>query len=152
MAKIVRVEADDVEGHVRLARSTSIPIAVGESLYSAAQFRDYLARGGCTIVQADAARIGGVTPWLKTAHLAESFNIPVAPHFLMELHVGLTAAVTNGRWVEHIPQLDPLTGTTITIRDGHAVPSAEPGLGIGWDLAAVERMAVEGSRFVVGTV
>ena len=34
----------------------------------------------------DAARIGSITPWLKTAHLAEAFNVEVAPHFLMELH------------------------------------------------------------------
>jgi hypothetical protein len=41
----------------------------------------------CSIVQADVARIGGITPWLKVAHLAESFNVPICPHFLMELHV-----------------------------------------------------------------
>src|ERR1700682_6405628 len=46
---------------------------------------------------------------VKTAHLAEAFNVSVCPHFLMELHVSLTAAVPNGRWVEYIPQLDSLT-------------------------------------------
>ena len=33
-------------------------------------FREYLQRGACTIVQTDVARIGGITPWLKCAHLA----------------------------------------------------------------------------------
>ena len=37
--------ADDIEGHVRLSRSTSIPIAIGESLYGLSHFRDYLQRG-----------------------------------------------------------------------------------------------------------
>ena len=60
----------------------------------------------CSIVQVDCARIGGITPWLKVAHLAEAFNVAVCPHFLMELHVSLTAAVPNGAWVEYIPQLD----------------------------------------------
>ena len=69
-------------------QSTSMPIAVGESLYSHLHFREYLQRGACSIVQVDVARIGGITPWLKTAHLAETFNVPVCPHFLMELHVG----------------------------------------------------------------
>ena len=41
--------------------------------------------------QVDCARIGGITPWLKVAHLAETFNVAVCPHFLMELHVSLTA-------------------------------------------------------------
>ncbi len=87
--------ADDIEGHVRLSRSTSIPIAVGESLYGLSHFRDYLQRGACSIVQVDVARIGGVTPWLKTAHLAEAYNVAVCPHFLMELHVALCCAVAE---------------------------------------------------------
>ena len=112
--------ADDVDGHVRLSRATTIPIAVGESLYSLAQFRDYLQRGACSIVQVDVARIGGITPWLKTAHLAEAFNVAVCPHFLMELHVALCCAVPNSRWLEYIPQLDDLTTAPMRIRDGHA--------------------------------
>ena len=99
--------AEDMSGHVELSRSTSMPIAVGESIYSLSHFREYLAAGACGIVQVDVARIGGITPWLKTAHLAESFNVKVAPHFLMELHVSLAAAVPNALYVEHIPQLDP---------------------------------------------
>jgi L-alanine-DL-glutamate epimerase-like enolase superfamily enzyme len=134
--------ADDVDGHVRLAASTTIPIAVGESLYSLPQFRDYLQRQACSIVQVDVARIGGITPWLKTAHLAESFNTAVCPHFLMELHVGLCAAVTNARWVEYIPQLDDLTHKGMTIDNGRAIPSDEPGLGIDWDFTAIERLSV----------
>ena len=91
--------ADDLGGHVRLSRATSVPVAVGESLYSLLHFREYLAAGACSVVQVDVARIGGITPWLKVAHLAESFNLPVCPHFLMELHVALCCAVTNARWV-----------------------------------------------------
>jgi len=142
--------ADDVEGHARLTRATTIPVAVGESLYSPPQFRDYLQRGACSIVQVDVARIGGVTPWLKTAHLAETFNIPVCPHFLMELHVALCCAVPNARWLEYIPQLDDITSQRMTIEDGFARPSAAPGLGIAWDFAAIERLTVEGSLRALG--
>ena len=116
--------ADDLDGHVRLSHATTIPIAVGESLYSLSHFREYLQRGACSIVQVDVARIGGITPWLKTAHLAETFNVAVCPHFLMELHVALCCAVPNARWLEYIPQLDDLTTEPMAIRDGHAV--AEP--------------------------
>ncbi|MFO1070616.1 MAG: mandelate racemase/muconate lactonizing enzyme family protein [Geminicoccaceae bacterium] len=141
--------AEDIDGHVRLAASTSLPIAIGESLYSVSHFREYLQRRACSIVQADVARIGGITPWLKAAHLTESFNMPICPHFLMELHVGLTAAVPNGRWVEYIPQLDDLTTTGMTMRDGHAIPSEEPGLGIAWDMDAVEARRVNGLTLLV---
>jgi L-alanine-DL-glutamate epimerase-like enolase superfamily enzyme len=141
--------ADDLDGHLRLSRSTSIPIAIGESLYSPLHFRDYLQRGACSVVQVDVGRIGGITPWLKVAHLAECFNVAVSPHFLMELHVSLCAAVPNARWVEYIPQLESLTTEGMTINDGYAVPSREPGLGIAWDWPAIDRQVTEGSRFIL---
>ena len=133
--------ADDLGGHAELGRHTSVPIAVGESLYSLSQFKDYLQAGACSIVQVDAARIGGITPWLKVAHLAEAFNVAVCPHFLMELHVGLCCAVPNGRWVEYIPQLEAITERGLEIRDGRAYPSPEPGLGIDWDWDAIRRLS-----------
>lgn len=138
--------ADDMSGHIRLSRHTGVPIAVGESLYSMSHFREYLQHEAASIVQVDVGRIGGITPWLKVAHMAETFNVAVCPHFLMELHVSLCAAVPNARWVEYIPQLDSLTTQGMTIRDGKAVPSDAPGLGIAWDFDAIDRLAVDGSR------
>lgn len=129
--------AEDITGHVRLSQSTSLPIAVGESIYHPSHFREYLQAGGCSIVQADVARIGGITPWLKVAHLAETFNVPICPHFLMEIHVGLCAAVPNAAWVEYIPQLDDVTTSRLKIEDGYAWPSDAPGLGIEWDERAL---------------
>ncbi len=88
------------------------------------------------------ARIGGITPWLKVAHMAEAFDIPVCPHFLMELHVSLVCAVPNGRYVEYIPQLDDLTDKGMEIRDGHAVAPSQPGIGIAWDWDAVRSRSI----------
>jgi L-alanine-DL-glutamate epimerase-like enolase superfamily enzyme len=138
--------ADDVAGHERLARATTVPIAIGESLYSTPQFRDYLQRGACSIVQADVARIGSITPWLKVAHLAETCNVAICPHFLMELHVGLCCAVPNARWVEYIPYLDQITTAPMRIEAGHAVASDAPGLGIAWDEPAIAAQTEPGSR------
>ncbi len=141
--------AEDLGGHVRLSAATTLPVAVGESIYSLQHFREYLQHGACNVIQVDVARIGGITPWLKTAHLAEAFNVAVSPHFLMELHVALTAAVPNGRWVEYIPQLDNLTTTGMRIENGRAVPSDEPGLGIAWDWDAIDRQRVDGATRVI---
>ena len=58
-------------------------------------FKDYLQQGAASIVQVDVARIGGITPWLKVAHMAEAHNILVCPHFLMELHLSLVCAVAQ---------------------------------------------------------
>ncbi|HEX3781972.1 MAG TPA: mandelate racemase/muconate lactonizing enzyme family protein [Pseudonocardiaceae bacterium] len=132
--------ADDVTGHARLAASTTIPIAVGESLYSIGQFADYISRDAAGIVQADVARIGGITPWLKVAHLAEAHNIAICPHFLMELHVSLCAAVPNSRYLEYIPQLTAITRTPLLVTEGHAHAPQAPGLGIDWDRDAIDNL------------
>jgi L-alanine-DL-glutamate epimerase-like enolase superfamily enzyme len=134
--------AEDIGGHAELAAHTATPIAIGESLYHPAHFREYLERDACSIVQVDCARIGGITPWLKVAHLAEAYNVAVCPHFLMELHVSLTAAVPNAAWVEHIPQLDDITTSQMVIEDGFAVAPDAPGLGIDWDFDAIDARAV----------
>ncbi|WP_442874400.1 enolase C-terminal domain-like protein [Amycolatopsis sp. NBC_00438] len=89
-----------------------------------AQFRDHLHRGAASIVQPDVARAGGITPWLKVAHLAEAFNVEACPHFLMEPHVSLAAAVPNGRYVEHIPQL---RGDHPHVNDRRKRPHRAPG-------------------------
>ena len=140
--------AEDLGGHAELAAVATMPIAIGESLYHPSHFREYLEHGACSIVQVDCARVGGITPWLKVAHLAETFNVAVCPHFLMELHVSLAAAVPNGAWVEHIPQLDAITTSRLAMADGFAIAPDAPGLGIDWDFAAIERLAV--ARATIG--
>jgi len=137
--------ADDIGAHAQLVRHANLPIAIGESLYSLSQFKDYLAQNACSIVQVDVARIGGITPWLKVAHMAEAFNMPICPHFLMELHVSLTCAITNAPLLEYIPQLDRITKTAMVVENGQAVPSSVPGLGIDWDWQAIKNMTAAGS-------
>ena len=138
--------ADDVGAHARLAAHSRVPVAVGESMYSLAQFKDYLGQGAASIIQADVARIGGITPWLKAAALAEAFSVPVCPHFLMELHVSLVCAVPNAPTLEYIPQLDAITTSRLDIRDGRAHPPETPGLGVEWDWPAIHGRIVEGTH------
>jgi L-alanine-DL-glutamate epimerase-like enolase superfamily enzyme len=140
--------SDDIAGHARLARQSRVPIAVGESLYSPGQFADYIAAGACGIVQADVARIGGITPWLKVAHMAEAHNLSICPHFLMEIHVSLVCAVPNAPWLEYIPQLDDIAAPMA--RDGGiAIAPTAPGLGIDWDEDALSARRAPGSQFEV---
>ncbi|WP_417724256.1 mandelate racemase/muconate lactonizing enzyme family protein [Salipiger sp.] len=138
--------SDDIAGHARLQAGSRVPVAVGESLYSPGQFADYIAQGACGIVQADVSRVGGITPWLKVAHMAEAHNIAICPHFLMELHVSLVCAVPNAPWLEYIPQLDDIAAPMA--RDGgHALAPVAPGLGIAWDTEKLAAWTVEGSAF-----
>ncbi|WP_150522446.1 mandelate racemase/muconate lactonizing enzyme family protein [Roseibium sediminis] len=141
--------ADDVGAHRELASASEVPIAVGESMYSLSQFKDYLVQNAASVVQADVARVGGITPWLKIAHLAESFNVPICPHFLMELHVSLVCAVPNAPLLEYIPQLDDVTKSPMKIEDGKAIAPDESGLGIDWDWSVINSRIVEGTNHIL---
>jgi L-alanine-DL-glutamate epimerase-like enolase superfamily enzyme len=50
--------------------------------------------------------------------------------------------VPNALYIEHIPQLQPLTTRGLEIVDGHGVAPSEPGIGIAWDRDALDRLRV----------
>jgi L-alanine-DL-glutamate epimerase-like enolase superfamily enzyme len=141
--------ADDLDGHIRLSQSTSTPIAVGESMYSVSHFKEYMQNRACSVIQVDVARIGGITPWLKVAHTAESFNIPVCPHFLMELHVSLVCAIQNNQWLEYIPQLADITTKGLDIVNGEALAPCEAGLGISWDWDSINAKRINSYTAII---
>ncbi|MEZ4659704.1 MAG: enolase C-terminal domain-like protein [Caldilineaceae bacterium] len=68
------VLADDIEGLVAVAKAIDLPVATGEHEYTKYGFKDLLARGGADIAQPDVGRAGGITEWMKVAHLAHAFN------------------------------------------------------------------------------
>ncbi len=107
-------------------------------MYSIGQFAEYLARGAAGIVQVDVARIGGITPWLKVAHLAEAHNVKVCPHFLMELHVSLAARCPTARTSS--TSRSCARSPTARSRSPTATRSRRPrpGLGIDWDRDAID--------------
>ncbi|WJH33545.1 mandelate racemase/muconate lactonizing enzyme family protein [Paenibacillus sp. CC-CFT747] len=92
----------DIEGHHQLRRHVQTPIALGESLYSSYQFLEYLRRDAIDIVQADIAFVGGITEWLKIAHLSQTFGKVIAPHYMMELSVHLLCGVPNSYMLENV--------------------------------------------------
>jgi L-alanine-DL-glutamate epimerase-like enolase superfamily enzyme len=135
--------AEDMLGHASLKAHTAIPIAVGESLFTRFQFRDYIATGGASILQPDACRCGGITEWLKIAHMADCHNMQVSPHFVMELHLPLAAAIPNSLFVEYIPSLDRVLTKPLELVDGYFVPSEEPGLGVPFDAEKLREFKVD---------
>lgn len=129
--------SDDVQGHARLRRLVDTPLAVGENVYTAFQFNDYLARGACDVVQADVVRVGGITPWLEIAALARTWDVPMAPHFMLEISGQLLCCIPNGRIVEDVEggsfaDLGVLA-SDVRVRAGRFVPPNEPGHGIAFD-------------------
>ncbi len=89
------------------------------------------------------ARVGGITPWMKVAAMAEARGIPLAGHVIPEVHVHLLSAVPNGYLVEYMPRSEPIFKTRLKLEDGHLVAPEAPGLGVELDEAACERYRVQ---------
>lgn len=124
------LDAYDSAGHAMLASVFDTSIATGEMLTSVAEHAELIRAGGADVVQPDAPRIGGITPFLKVLALADSRNLQLAPHFAMEIHVHLAAAYSREPWVEHFEWLDPLFHEHLEIGGGRMHLSSRPGLGV----------------------
>lgn len=85
---------DDVEGHRLLQAQTRIPIALGESVYSAYAFSSFIRAGAVRVVQPDVTRLAGVTEWLQVAAQAHAAGLWVVPHAgdMMQVHQHLVAS------------------------------------------------------------
>ena len=89
-----------------VARHTSIPIATGERLYNAPQFRELFAGGHANIIQPDINQCGGLLEVKKICSTAETHSLMAAPHNVggvistaAALH--LMATLRNGKTLEH---------------------------------------------------
>jgi L-alanine-DL-glutamate epimerase-like enolase superfamily enzyme len=141
------VLADDIQGLAAIAKAIEIPVATGENEYTKYGFKDLISQGGADIVQPDVGRVGGVTEWMKVAHLAHAFNLPVAPHAVQLVHMHLACATPNLRVVEYLgfsEEADKIWYTEFPEpKDGMWSPYPDrPGLGLELDPAAVKKYAV----------
>ena len=140
---------DDLEAHEHLAAAVQCPIALGENVYTVAQFKEFITRRTIEYVQADVARVGGITPYLRVAELAAAHQLPMAPHFIMEISAEVVGSVRNLYMVEDttggtLRELGAIRADGGT-KDGMYEVGSGDGLGIEWDRALLAERRIEGS-------
>lgn len=123
------LDAYDAEGHAQLAQALDTPIATGEMLSSVGEHISLIEKRSADIIQPDAPRIGGITPFLRLAALADQAGLQLAPHFAMEIHLHLAAAYPREPWVEHFEWLNPLFNERLETINGRMIVPNRPGLG-----------------------
>ena len=125
---------DDVAGHARVARDGGVPIATGENFRTLWEFKQIIAVEGVTYPEPDVTNCGGVTPFMKIAHLAEAYNLPVTSHGAHDVTVHLLAACPNGVYLEaHGFGLDRYIEEPLRIDNGFAVAPDRHGHGLIFD-------------------
>ena len=134
---------DDVAGHVRIVREGGQPIATGENLHSLYEFQQMITAGGVTFPEPDVSNCGGITVFMKIAHLAESFNLPVTSHGVHDLTVHLLASLPNRSYLEvHGFGLDRYIREPVQLRDGNAIAPDRPGHGVEFNMEALKEFTV----------
>ena len=130
---------DNVAGHARVVAEGGLPIAAGENLRTVWEFKQLIATGGVTYPEPDVTNCGGVTAFIKIAHLAEAFGLPVTTHGAHDVTVHLLAAVPNRSYLEaHGFGLDRYIEQPLVIEEGFAVAPDRPGHGIAFDWKGLE--------------
>ncbi len=147
---------DDVEAYAELRRGTSLRIAAGEMVRSAAEARELVVRGNVDVIQTDVVLAGGIEGCRLVAALAAEEGSSWSPHtwsngygLLANLHAAL--ALSTCPYIE-VP-LDPpawsaerrdwLLPVTMEIAaDGTIAPPDGPGLGVVPDWDALEQYRV----------
>jgi galactonate dehydratase len=144
-----------------LAESTSVPLAVGERLYSRWDFRDALA-AGIAVAQPDVSHAGGISETRRIGAMAEVYGAMLAPHCPLgpiSLAASLQIAFATPNFLIqeqslgiHYHQgpdlLDYLADPdAFRFAGGYAHRSPAPGLGVEIDEAAVRRAAQDGHRW-----
>ena len=134
--------ADDANGYQRLSERMEVPLALGSTFDRRDEFRQVLERGDVRVLRPDVLRLGGITPFLKIAVLAEAYPVVVSPVRLPEIGVHLACGLPNVDAVEFTNLLEPLFLDPIRIEKGKLTPSAKPGHGLELNPEAVERYSV----------
>jgi D-arabinonate dehydratase len=138
-----------IRTHAEIRRAVSTPVATGGQEYTRWGFFEWIREGAIDIIQADAIVVGGVTEWIKVAHIADIYDLKVSPHANWNIHSHLVAATSNALFVEYfdpsteIKVLDKVVADPVAPVDGYISPPDKPGYGITYDEARIADFRVD---------
>ena len=151
----------DFDGYAELRRKASMPIATGEALYTAWDFKRLLELRGVDVVQPDLTLCGGIRAGREVALLARLCHVRLSPH-VWGGAVGLAAAchfvasipdyphsrnVVEPTLIEYEigenPLREEIVCEPLRLADGALALPDRPGLGVELDPAAVRRYRID---------
>ncbi len=140
---------ENVDTMAVVARSTSIPIATGERLFTKWGFREILEKQAASILQPDVCHAGGILECKKIAAMAETYYAAIAPHnplgpIALAACIQLDACIPNFLIQEQVTLGEGYLVKPFTVEGGYIIPPKEPGLGIELDDELVKEKIYDG--------
>ena len=122
---------DDVESHARLNQISSIPIALGEQLYSIDAFNLFFQNNAMSFAQPDVTRLAGISEYLRVADAAYAKRMPVTAHVgdMGQVHVHLSFFHEMSNMLEYIPWIAHCFEEPIKVESGLYAKPQMPGAG-----------------------
>jgi galactonate dehydratase len=141
---------ENVDTLVTIARSTTIPIATGERLFTRFGFREAIEKQAAAIFQPDLSHAGGIFECRKIAALAETYYAGIAPHcplgpISLAAGIQLDAAIPNFVCQEHVSLGAGYLKHPFVVRNGTIDLPTGAGLGIDVDEEALADKLFDGS-------
>jgi len=120
---------DDFSGYFRVADALTTRVVGGESHFTRFDLKPFFEQRKCPILQPDVIR-GGLTDLRKTAAIADTFGLQIAPHLYPELMIHLMASIPNGLIIEDMGLLDDIWVSWPRPEDGIMRAPETPGHGL----------------------
>lgn len=141
---------ENVDTLVTIARSTTIPIATGERLFTRFGFREAIEKQAAQIYQPDISHAGGIFEVRKIAAMAEAYYAGIAPHcplgpISLAAGIQVDASIPNFVCQEHVSLGEGYLKQPFVIKDGYVDVPTGPGLGIEVDEEAFADKIFDGS-------
>jgi L-alanine-DL-glutamate epimerase-like enolase superfamily enzyme len=137
------IPVEDRNGYRRLAERMEVPLAIGSSFDDRDQFLRVLERGDVRVIRPDPLRLGGVTPLLKVAALADAYQVAVVPYCLPEIGVHLACGLPNVPFAEWGSWLAGIFVDPVVPLDGKMNPRPVPGIGVELNPEATVKFQVD---------
>ena len=74
------VVSTQIDAMASLAQATSIPLCIGERLHSRYDFKPVFEKRAASVINPDPAHVGGISEMVRIGHMAEAYDIALAPH------------------------------------------------------------------------
>ena len=142
------VSSDNLAGlrFVKDHAPVGMDVTAGEYGYRLGYFANMLQARAVDVVQLDATRCGGVTGFLRAAHVCEAFEVPLSTHCAPALHVHLGAAFDTVRHLEyfhdHVRIEAMLLGGRAPNAGALEIAASRPGFGLELDRARAAQYRV----------
>jgi galactonate dehydratase len=141
---------ENVDTMATVARSTPIPIATGERLFTKWGFREVLEKQAASILQPDPSHAGGILECKKIAAMAETYYAAVAPHcplgpIALAACLQLDACTPNFLIQEQVTLGEGYLERPFELKDGYVETPRGPGLGIELDDELVREKVYDGT-------